>query len=90
MGTILYRVGTLNEQINEIKWSESDHSFGKRGRNPAVALSNDGIVVVAYERGDETYYTVLELETLTKKEQKSHGKVQELVSSSIFQQRSLP
>ena len=59
--TLWYRVGTLNEQTKEIKWSEKDHSLEKGGRNPVVALSNDGTTVVAYEQGDKTYYCVGEV-----------------------------
>ena len=56
--TLWYRVGTLDEHTKEINWSENDHLLRNAGCNPAVALSNDGTVIVAYQEGDKTFYCV--------------------------------
>ena len=59
--TLWYSIGTLDEQTKEIKWSEKDHALGSGGCNPAVALLNDGTVIVAYEQGEKTVYRVGEV-----------------------------
>ena len=59
--TILYRVGTLDDSEKEkkIDWSEKDENpLENKGYNPAVALSNDGTIVVAYEQGNETFHNI--------------------------------
>ena len=53
--TLWYRVGTLDEHKKEVNWSENDRNAGC---NPAVALFNDGTVIVAYQEGDKTLYCV--------------------------------
>ena len=55
---IWYRVGTLDELKKEINWCNEDHPLGNVGCNPSVALSNEGTVVVAYENGKETFYSI--------------------------------
>lgn len=59
--TLWYSIGTLDERTKEINWSEKDHALGSGGCNPAVALSNDGTVIVAYEQGNKTFYHVGEV-----------------------------
>ena len=56
--TIWYRVGTLEEGIKAIDWSNKAHPLGNAGCNPAIALSNEGTVVITYEQNSETFYCV--------------------------------
>lgn len=56
--TIWYRVGTLDKDKREINWAEHDHRLRNAGCNPAVALTNDGTVIVAYQHDNKTYYCI--------------------------------
>ena len=56
--TIWYRIGTLDKSKKEIIWSKDDHRLRYTGCNPAVALSNNGTVIVAYEQGERIFYCV--------------------------------
>ena len=57
--TAWYRVGTLDVHTKAIRWCSKDFPIGNpSGCNPAVALTNEGTVIIAYERSDETYYRV--------------------------------
>jgi hypothetical protein len=59
--TLWYSIGTLDEQAKTIKWSVKDHAFESGDCNPAVALSNDGTVIIVYEQCKKTFYRVGEV-----------------------------
>ncbi len=60
LNTLWYSIGTLDDKTKEIKWSEINHDLGS-GCNPAVALSNDGTVIIVYEKCKKTFYRVGEV-----------------------------
>ncbi len=58
--TLWYSIGMLDDKTKAIKWSEKNHDLGS-GCNPAVSLSNDGTVIIAYEQGEKTFYHIGEV-----------------------------
>ena len=65
---ICYRVGVLNTETDTIAWDESGSELGW-GRFPAVALSNEDVVVIVYESARlgsyDTFYRVGTITTET-------------------------
>ena len=57
---VWYRYGTVNVDKKKIEWEKNSTLFDG-GKNPAVALGNDGKLVIVYERarfGSETFYWI--------------------------------
>ena len=53
--TLWCRVGTLDKSMKKVNWSMNDHLFQFGGCNPAIALSNDGTVIIAYQQNEATF-----------------------------------